>query len=253
LRPVLFEFFGETIYSYPLMMGIAWGVAYHLGRYYLARGKAIEQGYLGLYLGVFASAWLGAKGLFLLASSGDKLTLYASSSSFWLGGGFVFYGGLLGGLLFIFIYSFVLKKFAASSLGFLAPVLVFSHAIGRFGCVLAGCCFGDQCEIPWMVQRLGMTRYPVQAFEIGGLLIIGAFLHYQITKARPSQFLGGIYLAGYGVLRFFLEFLRGDAVRGFTAGLSTSQWISLVLIVVGAVLLLKSPKLLSQDRDQISD
>jgi phosphatidylglycerol:prolipoprotein diacylglycerol transferase len=148
-----------------------------------------------------------------------------------MGGGFVFYGGLLFGLAFYFIYSLYLKKFNFKLSYLLLPGLAFGHAIGRVGCFLAGCCFGTTCSYPWATRMHDEFRHPVQLYEVLILLLLGIYILKLIKNKQSNYFIINTYLLVYSAARFFLEFFRGDLVRGVTDfSLSTSQLISILII-----------------------
>ena len=151
-------------------MGLAWGTGHYLTKYLFQRNDEDSSQLFKLYIGVFTSAWIGAKVFFLLFSSQNKIYQYLYTDYFWLGGGFVFYGGLIFGLIFYLIYSLWLKKFNFQKSYLLIPGLVFGHALGRVGCFLTGCCFGAQCDLPWAIKMEGVYRHPVQLYEAFALL-----------------------------------------------------------------------------------
>ena len=241
MLPVLIENNFLTIFSYPLFMGLSWGIGYYLSLFYFQQNNASEKGFNLFFLGSFLSSWLGAKLLFIYASANGEFANYTASASFWLGGGFVFLGGLIAGLLFIYIYSFVLKKIKFTDLSYVLPGLALGHGVGRIGCFLAGCCFGKQCDLSISIFMHGSERHAVQLYEALSLFALGLILHRMIMKKNDSKIVLGTYLVGYGVLRFTLEFFRGDKVRGsFLEILSTSQILSLLIFILGSLILFKN-------------
>ncbi len=99
------------------------------------------------------------------------------------------------------------------------------------------------------VNGLGsVSRFPVQLLEALINLILFIILFLYAKKPRKDGSLLGIYLICYSLLRFSLEFLRGDVERGILLGISTSQWISLLLIPAGIFLLKKNPLTTDTDR-----
>ena len=236
MHPILVNFPILKIYSYPLLMGIAWGIAYHLGNYLLLKYGQTDRGYKALFWGTFICSWMGAKIFFLLFSKLDSPANYLTNSSFWLGGGFVFYGGLIFGVLYFFLYSHLLKKFDWKKGYLILPALAFAHAIGRIGCLLAGCCYGTRCSLPWAIELHGALRHPVQLYESILLGILGLILWQLIKRGKRASIILGSYFAGYALIRFCLEFLRGDHVRGiYWWHLSSSQIISLVILFLLAI------------------
>lgn len=164
--------------------------------------------------------------------------------------GFVFYGGLLGGALGYFIYA---KMYKLSTVKFYDNAVVclpLGHAFGRLGCFASGCCYGRptnsflgvQYKNPanpvlqkWIEENPGVKLLPTQLFEVGFNLIIFTVLLLVNRKPRKRGTKMLIYLFSYGTCRFINEMFRFDAARGFLLGLSTSQWISIGLIVFGIV------------------
>ena len=231
MLPILFQSNNLIIYSYPLLMGLGWGIAYQI--YFGLLGESVprKQG-MFLYWGIFLSSWIGAKVLFYLTlPSGSESIL--TNSNFWLGGGFVFYGGLLGGM--IFLLALLLLKFPLNTNNFwpVLPALTMGHAIGRIGCLLAGCCFGKETDFFWGIFLHGHYRHPTQLLE--ALFLFGMSFHLLKSK-KPKAILLTQYFCAYGVQRFIIEMLRGDAIRGYWWALTPSQWISIFLVVLGVTL-----------------
>lgn len=221
MLPVLFESSFLFLYSYPLFFGLAWGTGYSL-----IKQEAFPS-FKIFFWGIFLSSWVGAKIMFILTSSQfDALT----SQSFWLGGGFVFYGGVLLSLIFCLGFYYFEKRVTLSHFSSLTPVLCFSHGVGRIGCLLAGCCFGSKTTSVFSIHLHGADRIPIQLYEALLLFALGFALNHCSKKNTP---LGKTYLFSYAIIRFILEFFRGDHIRGHYFGLlSTSQMISLILVIL---------------------
>lgn len=162
-------------------------------------------------------------------------------------GGAVFYGGLLGGLAAGALYLRIRRLPFAAYADIAAPAIPFFHAFGRIGCFLGGCCYG----IPWeggitytralSPEANGVARFPVQLLESALLFALFFLLAALFRRGALRAKLLALYLAVYAVLRFLLEFLRGDAIRGVYFGLSTSQWISLaILLALGVAALARA-------------
>ncbi len=166
--------------------------------------------------------------------------------------GFVFYGGLLGLLFGIWVYCKQFHINMRPMLNILAPSIPLMHAFGRIGCFLGGCCYGIEYHGPFAVQfptdsdvkGLGdVTRFPTQLVESGFNFILFGLLLLYVKKGRPKQGQAlGVYFIAYSIERFFLEFLRGDSIRGHFLFLSTSQWVSLILLPVGLYLFFRKEK-----------
>ncbi len=230
----IIEIFEQQIYSYPLLMGMAWGIAYQLSQYLNIKYRVHFPKLNLFFWGAFAMSWIGAKVFFILTTTIDK-ELLLENSNFWLGGGFVFYGGLIFGG--IYCLSFIrLNKIEISKTNIFLPALAIGHSIGRIGCFLAGCCFGKETDHFLSVHMHNAQRYPVQIYESFGLLLIGVFLW---KRGKNNTSILFHYVFAYSILRFLLEFLRGDKIRGIYLNfVSTSQIISILLIIISTILIL---------------
>ncbi|HPF53854.1 MAG TPA: prolipoprotein diacylglyceryl transferase [Eubacteriales bacterium] len=156
--------------------------------------------------------------------------------------GMVFYGGLLGGILGLVFCSLKTKKrfFAYSDL--LAPCFCLAHAGGRIGCLMAGCCYGMEYDGACHIVLSGVSRFPSPLAEFILLIGMSVTLTLILRKSRHSGTVTAFYLIIYSVGRFILEFFRGDAERGFVGALSTSQFISIFILLAGLVILWISRK-----------
>lgn len=236
MLPILYQNHDLIIYSYPLLMGIGWGIAYQV--YFSLMSPRVSRFKAQLlFWGVFLFAWIGAKILFYFTYPDDIETTIMGSVSFWTGGGFVFYGGFLGGALFLSLFKAFDKKLGLEILWPMLPALAIGHGIGRIGCFLAGCCYGKPTDFFWGVFMHDHYRHPTQLIEASVLLILGIYL---IRSKSNRLNLLAQYLLVYGLLRFFIEILRGDIVRGSWGSLTPSQWISITLILAGLALLFRS-------------
>ncbi len=188
---------------------------------------------------VMIGAIVGAKLLFIAVSLKD---IIQSDIPFyyWIKGGFVFYGGLIGGAAGLWIYT---KQFRMRIMDFVdiyAAVLPLGHSIGRVGCYFAGCCYGIPYDGPGAViyhESLTMTPLetpllPIQLIEAAGLMVLSIVLAICYLKISRRGAVAAFYVIGYSSLRFVLEFFRGDRARGIWLNVSTSQWISLALVCV---------------------
>lgn len=162
-------------------------------------------------------------------------------------GGMVFYGGLFGALwgAIIYLRHERTKPDWRAYLDVAAPGIPLFHAFGRVGCFASGCCYGIKCEHFGFTytdavigSANGVRRFPVQLLESAGDLVIFAVLLILYLRLREKWDSGAfirLYFLLYALLRFSDEFLRGDKYRGIWLGLSTSQWISLAVLIGVAV------------------
>ena len=157
-----------------------------------------------------------------------------------LGGGIVFYGGLIGGVLGAILGTKIAKCKLSDLEASVVPFIPLGHAIGRIGCLMAGCCYGMEyeglCAVYYANSVAGLPPdqgcFPTQLLEALINCGICAYLMYFTKQKKKTYDLIFRYLGIYAVVRFLLEFTRGDSIRGIYFGLSSSQWISLGLLAV---------------------
>ena len=240
--------FGKTIGSYAVasLVGFALcaGLVYHLCK---RKGIAAEDVIL-LLVAAVTGIVLGGKALYGLTHLERIIHAFAHFSTFgqlWnelsiAFNGMVFYGGFIGSVTAMLIYTRVSKAFTRPfALDLLALVTPLFHVFGRIGCFLGGCCYGIECRWgitvqnnPLLPELNGVTRFPVQLIEAGCNLLIFVILMLLFRRKNKHTPLLRCYIFLYAPLRFLLEFFRGDLVRGIWFGLSTSQWISILLLCV---------------------
>lgn len=155
----------------------------------------------------------------------------------------VFQGGFLLSFAFAFWFMRQHQLPALKTADIFTPGLALGHAIGRIGCLAAGCCFGEPTNLPWAVTYtdphadgppLNVPLHPSQLYEAAGNVVIFLLLLSLTRKPwRPGTLLG-IYLVTYSLLRFAVEFSRKH-LQDLPFGLpfSLTQWISLGTLAVG--------------------
>lgn len=246
-----FQFFGRpmTIYTVLVLVGVL-GTLFCV--YRIAKKNALDEiEVLYMTLIAFAAAAIGGALLYgltnirLLLMLLRNLDKIESFGQFWqylsaIFGGSVFYGGLIGMLLTSLIYVRK-KRLSVRYLDVVALGIPMFHTVGRIGCFLGGCCFGMESEFGFVyhhspiAEANGVRRLPVQLFEAAFNLLLCLTIYRLFRRKRWAGWLLHLYLLAYPVFRFVIEFFRGDAYRGFIWGLSTSQWISLLLLAVNGV------------------
>lgn len=194
---------------------------------------------------------IGAKLLFLIVSwkyiDFDKLNNFKYINEL-MKGGFVFYGGLLGAILGIFISKYIFNIDIKTYLRYCTPVIPALHFFGRIGCFLVGCCYGKPFDSDFSVTYThslfapnNIPLFPTQLAEATALLLITIFLLVYINKFN-GKYSFEIYIFSYSIVRFVLEFFRYDDYRGIVSGLSTSQYISIFLILSTLFFVFYKPK-----------
>ena len=198
------------------------------------------------YIFVFGAlgAAAGAKILYLLVSTGDIISDIQSDEmslelvvNKYISGGMVFYGGLIGALLLAGYAAGRYGKEITDFFPVLIPGFALAHGIARIGCLLVGCCYGIEADIPFSITYHSshiapnyVPLLPVQAIEAVMEIVIFVVLVYAAKRAERKISVLWAYILMYAPVRFCLEFLRGDEARGGLLMLSVSQWISIILV-----------------------
>lgn len=239
MHPVLFQIGPLTLHTYGVFVALGFIIGILLA---LHQGK--KEGFpkekildIGFY--TLLSAIIGSRLFYVLVEYKYFIKNPVHIFKIWEGG-LVFFGGLIAVLFVLLIYF---KKNALpvwKTLDLFSPSLALGHAIGRLGCFSAGCCHGKPANLPWSVTFtnpdslaiIGVPVHPTQLYETLSLSISFVIL---ILIRKYKHFNGQIfwtYALLYSVIRFTIEFFRGDEARGFIyKNLSIAQGISAVLFM----------------------
>ncbi len=161
--------------------------------------------------------------------------------------GIVYWGGLIGFLVAIYLTCRLRKKDFSDIANSLAVVIPLFHGFGRLGCYFAGCCYGRRYDgLFSLPYRLGLDgeweeRLPVQLIEAGfefALFVILFRLYLQRRQNKELHFIN-FYLVLYSIFRFLIEFFRGDNVRGVIVWLSFSQIISMIVLITIIIIIIR--------------
>jgi phosphatidylglycerol:prolipoprotein diacylglycerol transferase len=251
VHPIVFSFGPITVYSFGVMLALAFLAAGHVvGRELARKGMDPE---LASSMVLWAAVG-GLAGSRLLSFLDDWQGFVAHPLAFiFTGAGFVFYGGLLGG--FVTVSWFIWRRGLPwlRVVDAIAPALAVGQAIGRIGCQLAGDGdWGIPTALPWgmryphaiigwdaWVRANGLPPdvrvHPAPIYETLGYGLVFLVL-WSMRRGRHAD---GLILWWYLLLsagvRFLVEFVRVNPK--IALGLSEAQWISLALIAIATVLI----------------
>lgn len=250
MYPILFNVGDWPVYSYGVLLAAAYLIGLQLA-VVRARRAGIDPAKvmdLGIYL--IIAALVGAK-LMLIAVDFDYFRQQPRELLSLVRAGGVFYGGLIGAVAvgFFLVRRYKLNIWSTGDL--MAPGIALGHVVGRFGCLLAGCCYGRPTDVGWAITftnpvansnvgtPLNIPLHPTQMYDAGAeLLILGVLL---LTERKGKPFAGRtfwLYIGLYAISRFIIEYFRGDIQRGTVFGnMSTSQFVSLLLVPAALAML----------------
>jgi phosphatidylglycerol:prolipoprotein diacylglycerol transferase len=180
--------------------------------------------------------------------------------------GMVFYGGVLGALAGGLAYGLLVRLPILEVLDAGAPAIALAHGWGRLGCFLAGCCYGRICgpgaglcaafprgSVAYadMVEQGMLTLeaeatppvIPTQLMESGFELVFSFALMVLVARRPRRGYGAAAYFIGYALFRFLMEYLRFDPDRGTFLFFTTSQWVSILLVLAGLFMVLLAERL----------
>jgi phosphatidylglycerol:prolipoprotein diacylglycerol transferase len=238
----------------------------------LARRFAREDGLapdaaVDISLAVLIAGIVGSKLLLVIVDLlGGRPPSHVFSLSTLRAGGAI-HGGILAAVLVFFWRIRALKLPLAKTLDTLVGAVPLGQAVGRLGCLAAGCCYGAFCEMPWAIHfhsveaarfgtPLDMPLHPTQVYLcLSNLAVLAALLLFRrfgkAGKAKPAgpesaekgpfrMFpgqLAAIYFVLEGLFRIVIETWRGDTSRGVWLGLpwlSTGRLTAALFVLMGA-------------------
>ena len=248
MSDVLFTIGNIKIYGYGFLIAVGILVA-SIGAFICAHKKGLNlEVVLDLICCNLCGGLIGGKLLSVLVNV--KYALENNLSFDDVFGGIVIYGAIIGAALACLIYCKV-KNVSFLEYGDIAlPCICFAHGIGRLGCLSAGCCYGKEYHgfgaitfTDSVFAPNNIPLIPTQIISSVFMIIFGCIcLWIMFKKKTPTGYLSSTYFLVYGIARFVVEFLRGDVARGHILFLSTSQFISIFIIVLGIILRYKVTK-----------
>ena len=157
-------------------------------------------------------------------------------------GGMSFHGGLIGVIVAMIWTSYSQKRNFWQTADFVAPLIPFGLGLGRIGNFINLELWGRETNVPWAMifpnDPLLLPRHPSQLYEafLEGIVLF-AILNIFIKKPRPMGSVAGLFLIGYGVFRFIVEYVREPEVENFFGVITRGQALCLPMIIGGALIM----------------
>ncbi len=238
---------GLTVHGYGLMIGIGFIAAYLMTEFRARKYQMNTDIVFTLFISSVVFGLLGAKVLYYLTILDrvikDPGVILDEME------GFVVYGGIIGGVLAGYVVCRIKKEKFWQYFDLIAPAIALAQGFGRIGCLLAGCCYGKETDSPLSITfhtsdfapndvALIPTQIYSSILDFLNCIVLCLIARY----AKKERTVSGCYLIFYSTGRFILEFFRGDLERGSVGVLSTSQFISIFIFVIGAAILFTGKK-----------
>ena len=234
MHPVIAKFGPITIYSYGMMIAIAFVFGIYLAKIEAARKNLDKNIVYDLAFYLIIGALVGAR-LYYLAFFNPRSFIEEPLSIFriWQGG-LAIHGGILGGIIANILFAKRRKISFWRLADLVAPSLLLGQAIGRIGCFLNGCCYG----IPMNALRI----HPTQLYEM--VLNLIGFFGLWIAR-KKIKFSGGLfllYLMIYNSIRIVVSSLRADCLYIWGTDIKVAQVISGVVFIIALALYMRRKK-----------
>lgn len=241
MRPVLFRLVGIPVYSYAVLsvLAVAAGLGWAHHEVQVTGDPVMRAAFWKALAPVFVWSLVGARAVHIAFQWDEYRNDWRSVWRRWRPG-MSFHGGMIGSVFGAWLAGSAFRLGPGAVLDIVAPSAALGHAIGRLGCFLNGCCFGKPTGVFWGVRFQNASicpddrkRHPTQVYEAVGLLVLFAWLAAPLDSwAYPGERFA-LWLAGYGVLRFFGDFLRAQ-MKVAAAELTYSQWASVGMFAAAA-------------------
>ena len=234
-----------TIYGYGLMIAIG-ALSAYITTEYRAKKKGMKHELIfNLFIWALVGGMLGAKLLYYITQIKEILADPSLLLDF--SHGFVVYGGIIGGILSGYLFIRKHKLDFLEYFDLVMPSIALAQGFGRLGCVLAGCCYGNETDSAFHIifresdfAPNNVPLIPTQPIS-SALDFLNFFALIMIAKkSKAKGQVAGFYLTFYSAGRFILEFFRGDLERGTIGSLSTSQFIAIFLFLIGIAIVICS-------------
>jgi phosphatidylglycerol:prolipoprotein diacylglycerol transferase len=241
MHPILFKPFGFAIYSYSAVLILSFVLSMMLC-VYLGRKRGPVNAEYVQEMSMWAIIWGLVGGRLGWVVQNPELYTSAPLQIFNLReGGMTILGGIILPIFVLFVTCRRKGIDARNVLDSFAAPLLLGMAIGRIGCVLHGCCYGDACPADF---PLALTypagphmpvgpRYPAQIFEMVADLFLMGFLTWLTPRIRFAGQAIWVALSGYGMIRFLNEFCRADGREVSAGGVTIAQMVALGLFLFG--------------------
>jgi len=226
-----------TVYSYGLMLVLAFFVSAYLASRQAKKANIDPDKIFNLCFYVFISGIIGSR-VFYVVYNFPYYLKHPLEIIMLQHGGMAIFGGIVFGSIFACLFIKKNKMDLLATLDLLVPFIALGQGFGRIGCFLNGCCYGKASAFGIYFPVSGQTLIPTQLYSSLSMLLIFLVLRFiQERKHLPGQVLY-FYFFLYSIKRFSIEFFRNDSPRVFQ-GLTIFQLLSLAMFFFSLVMLIK--------------
>ncbi|MBU1247720.1 MAG: prolipoprotein diacylglyceryl transferase [Proteobacteria bacterium] len=245
MHPILLDFGPFQLHTYGLFMALGFLMAMGWSILETKRAGLPHELVPDLTISIILGAVVGGRLLFVLLKLPYFLDHPLEIFMFWKGG-LVFSGGLAVGLLVGLWEGRRRKQPFLKWLDCVVPGIALGQAVGRIGCLTAGCCYGSETTVPWAVTftdplclaPAAVALHPTQIYHaLSGFTVFAILVSLRDRFKGPGQ-RTGLYLILFALFRIIIEFYRAD-FRGTLGPFSVTHATTAILGCIGLWLFLR--------------
>ncbi|MCP4671919.1 MAG: prolipoprotein diacylglyceryl transferase [Desulfobacula sp.] len=247
MHPILINIGSLNLYTYGLFMALGFLTAMWVSKI-IARPHSISNDTItDVFFVILVSALVGARLLYVLINFKSYQNNLLGIFQIW-NGGLVFFGGFLAAVIACIIYFKKKNLDIWETADILSPGIAIGHAIGRIGCLFAGCCYGKRCDLPFAIKftnleslaPLNVYLHPTQVYSMISNLTLFFILLWLQRHKKFNGMVFLIYVMLYSLFRSIIEFFRGDFRGDFIFDfISMSQGIGFMVSLTAFFILIK--------------
>jgi len=252
MDPVIFNIGDFEIRWYSVILLIAFLVGYYIVNKEAKRFEISKEFIFNMLFWTLIFGIIGARIYYVIFDWGYYSNNISEIWKIW-NGGLAIHGGLIAGLLTILVYTMKYKLRFIRYLDLVVVGLIIAQAIGRWGNFFNGEAHGIATSLEYL-EKLHLPEFIINGMYIKGVYYIPTFLFESISCLIGFIFLliirrgkyikvgtpTAIYLIIYGVIRFFIERLRTDALM--FQGFKIAMIVSVIMSIVGIIMLIINSK-----------
>jgi phosphatidylglycerol---prolipoprotein diacylglyceryl transferase len=246
VHPIAFQLGPITIHWYGVMIAIAFLTGLWTATFRARHENIPAERIADVVLWLMVGSIIGARTVYVTTYREEFAGQPFSEIFAVWHGGLVYYGGLIGAIIFGAIYISWKKMPFWKTADVLAPSIALGSFFGRIGCLLNGCCYGRPTNLPWAITftnpqaqeisntPLNVPLHPTQIYDGLLNLVLYVFLAWLFRRKKFDGEIFATYLICYAITRSVVECFRGDySGLHYHLGLTPAQWVSVPMFIIG--------------------
>ncbi len=247
MHPILINIGSFNLYTYGLFVALGFLTAMGVSKIIARPHNISDDTITDIFFVILVSALVGARLLYVLINYKAYQNNLLGIFQIW-NGGLVFFGGFLAAVIACVIYFKKKSLDVWKTADILSPGIAIGHAIGRIGCLFAGCCYGKTCYLPIAIKfthseslaPLNVYLHPTQIYSMISNLVLFFILLWLQRHKKFHGMVFLIYIMLYSLFRSIIEFFRGDFRGDFIFDfISMSQGIGFMVSLAAFCIFIK--------------